>query len=388
VRFPRLKPVQSKSRPGTWVVSVPASISESGKKESPTFRSRNAALEWATRFKDERLGKKAATVSDEEKEALTHFRQHVGDLKLMPEVVRHWLATSRVAIKPVTVAVVVDGFLVWRPTHGQWSRSTAEDTAGRLKIFAQALGSRLIHELTPADVERFLAVRGEAGTRVKFFNKLRPLFRYAKRQRFLAIDPMEELTAPRLEYREIEIYTAEELQRMLTVAEKTRPEFVPFLALMAFGFLRTEEIITRFPGDSVLDWKAFDWIDRQIFVPHLVAKKARNHGGNDRAVPFNDALLHWLEPYVKPLGQIITLRKLAAFRALKKIRTKADVRDLSNGWRHSCISYWMAANGAESLGTISRWSGNSPAICKRHYLATLKRAQGEAWFAVRRDTCK
>lgn len=385
MRFPRLKPIQAKSRPGTWVVSVPASISKSGKKESPTFRSKNAALEFAVRFKDERInGNKQSSFSVKEQEALMHFQQQVGDLDLMPEVVRHWLTTSGAAIKPVTVTEAIAGFLDWRPGHGQWNRSTAEDTISRLGIFKQSLGELLIHELTPADLEKFLSVRGAAGTRVKFFNKLRPVFRYAKRNRHIAINPMEEITAPELDYQEIEVYTADELARMLRVAEELRPELVPFLALMAFGFMRTEEIIPRFDGDVVLDWKAFDWTDRQIFVPHAVAKKAKNHGGNDRPIPFNDALLHWLEPYVKPSGQIVTMKKLAAFRALKKIRLKAEVRDVANGLRHSCISMWMAANGAESIGTVSRWSGNSPAICKRHYLATLKTSQGQAWFGIRR----
>src|SRR5277367_1072745 len=143
--FPKLKPIQSKSRPGTWVVSVPASISNSGKKESPTFRSKNTALEWATRFKDERLnGKRVTSSSAKEQEALSHFRQHVGDLSLMPKVVTHWLTTSAAAVKPKPFAEVVAGFLNWRQHQGQWEKSTAEDTKGRLRIFAQFLGDRLI----------------------------------------------------------------------------------------------------------------------------------------------------------------------------------------------------------------------------------------------------
>jgi hypothetical protein len=87
---------------------------------------------------------------------------------------------------------------------------------------------------------------------------------------------------------------------------------------------------------------------------------------------------------VKPSGQIVKMAKLAAYRALKKIRTNAEARDVDNGLRHSCLTYWMAANGDEAIGTVSRWSGNSPAICKRHYIATVKRAEGAAWWGIRR----
>jgi len=385
MRFPHLKPKEWKQRPGTWIVSVPASFSVSGKRENHYFKNKNAALEWVARYKAERNEHGKAALMPDERTALLFFREHVGDLKLLPEVVHHWLTTSSRAIEQAKVSDVVDRFLEWRPDQGRWSRSTAEDTVGRLGIFTQFLGDRLIHELTPADIENFLSVRGKAGTRAKFFNKLRPLFRYAKRQRFLALDPTEEIEPPVIDYQEIEIHSPDELERMLKVTEESRPELVPFFALMAFGFMRTEEIIPRFDGDLVLDWTAFDWTDHQIFVPHAVAKKAKNNGGNDRPVPFNPALLHWLEPYVKASGQIVKMRKLAAFRALKKIRTKAEVRDVANGLRHSCLTYWMAANGEESIGTVARWSGNSPAICKRHYIATVKRAQGVAWLGIRRN---
>ena len=154
---------------------------------------------------------------------------------------------------------------------------------------------------------------------------------------------------------------------------------------MTFGFMRTEELLPRFKDDIVLEWGAFDWQEKQIFVPHSVAKKAKNHGGNDRSIPFSPALLHWIEPYVKENGRIVEREKVAALRALKKIRTKAGVRDIANGLRHSCLTYWMAANGEESIGTVARWSGNSPAIAKRHYVATVKRAQGAAWLAIRRS---
>jgi hypothetical protein len=80
---------------------------------------------------------------------------------------------------------------------------------------------------------------------------------------------------PVAEYREIEIYRAADLAAMFRVAEEFYPDLVPFLSLMAFGFLRTEELIPRFVGDPVLEWSALDWSDGQIFVPHAVAKKAR-----------------------------------------------------------------------------------------------------------------
>jgi hypothetical protein len=220
---------------------------------------------------------------------------------------------------------------------------------------------------------------------LKYYNKIRPVFRLAKANRFLAIDPFDSIDAPATEYHEITIYTAEELERMLAVAEESYSDLVPFLALVSFGFLRSEELIARTTNETVLDWSAFDAEDRQIFVPHAVAKRSKTLTGNERAIPYNDALEHWLKPYIKQSGRIVQREKIAAYRALRKIRHRAQARDLQNGLRHSCLTYWMAANGEESMGTVARWSGNSPAVAKRHYVTAVKRSLGEKWFGIRRD---
>src|SRR5208282_1786730 len=89
--------------------------------------------------------------------------------------------------------------------------------------------------------------------------------------------------------------------------------------------------------------------------------------------------------YMKTSGPVVPMSKVTTSRAFKKIRDLAGVKDLINGLRHSCLTMWMAADGDESIYKVSRWSGNSPSVCKRHYVATVKASQGKAWFGLRRD---
>jgi integrase len=386
MRYPKLKPRKWKSRPGYWYIPEPASSSLSGKRVNHYFPSENAAREWASQYKRQRQEHGAQSVTSEERNAIMFFREQVGDLKLLPEVVRHWRTTAAEAICSTTVTAAVDHFLGWRQHQGRWNQSTAEDTRSRLSAFTAVFGNKPIHELMPADLQGFLAVRGALGTQRKYFNKLCPVFRYAKLHRFLALNPMEHIQPPVAEYREIPIYQPADLSAMLKVAEGQYPDLVPFLALMSFGFLRTEELIPRYEGNSVLEWSAFDWSDNQIFVPHAVAKKVRSLTSNERAVPLNPTLVHWLQPYVKKSGPVVGTEKTSAYWQLRQTHKKAQVKPIANGLRHSCLTYWMAANGEESLGTVSRWSGNSPAIAKRHYVATVKRLVGKAWFGLRRET--
>jgi len=48
-------------------------------------------------------------------------------------------------------------------------------------------------------------------------------------------------------------------------------------------------------------------------------------------------------------------------------------------------SYWLARSSKEGLGELSKRMGNSEAVCKRHYLETLTREEGLAWFKIRRS---
>jgi hypothetical protein len=61
------------------------------------------------------------------------------------------------------------------------------------------------------------------------------------------------------------------------------------------------------------------------------------------------------------------------------------MQEYSNALRHSYASYWLARSSKEGLGELSKRMGNSEAVCKRHYLETLTREEGAAWFKIRRS---
>ena len=70
---------------------------------------------------------------------------------------------------------------------------------------------------------------------------------------------------------------------------------------------------------------------------------------------------------------------------MKKLRLASKVNPPTNALRHSYASYWLARSSKEGLGELSKRMGNSEAVCKRHYLETLTREEGAAWFKIRRS---
>ena len=94
------------------------------------------------------------------------------------------------------------------------------------------------------------------------------------------------------------------------------------------------------------------------------------------------ALLHWLGPYQKEEGLLIPLVDSAVRQRMKKLCLHSKVNPRKNALRHSYGSYWLARSSKEGLGELSKRMGNSEAVCKRHYLETLTREEGAAWFKI------
>jgi integrase len=128
-----------------------------------------------------------------------------------------------------------------------------------------------------------------------------------------------------------------------------------------------------------------NWQKQLITVRHEVAKQTSRKMGNRRFIPMEAALLHWLSPYRKEEGLLIPMVDSAVRRRMKKLRLASKVNPPSNALRHSYASYWLARSSKEGLGELSKRMGNSEAVCKRHYLETLTREEGAAWFKIRRS---
>jgi integrase len=162
------------------------------------------------------------------------------------------------------------------------------------------------------------------------------------------------------------------------------PGLIPFLAMAGFAGIRRSEPSENNAGGQALRWDDISWQKRLITVRHEVAKQTSRKMGNRRFIPMEAALLHWLGPYRKEEGLLIPMVDSALRRRMKKLRLASKVNPPNNAIRHSYASYWLAHSSKEGLGEPSKRMGNSEAVCKRHYLETLTREEGEAWLKIRR----
>ena len=163
-------------------------------------------------------------------------------------------------------------------------------------------------------------------------------------------------------YSEIEIFTPEELAKLLQIAG----DMTPFVAIAAFAGLRHAEI-------GRLEWSEIDLEDGFIEVKAIKSKT-----GERRLVPIHGNLKKWLLKYCKDSGKVISYANTN--KQIAKIARHAGIKWKHNALRHSFISYRVAE--CADVPRVADEAGNSPQMIRQHYLRRVKPALAVQWFAV------
>jgi integrase len=190
------------------------------------------------------------------------------------------------------------------------------------------------------------------------------LFNFAKAQGWLRRNEQtaaEALSPYKIKQREVEIYTPSEMSRLLNAADN---QLLPYLALIAFGGIRSAEL------RKGLLWDAINFERGDIIVPAAIAKTGRK-----RKIVMNENLLQWLAPYRVKSGPIFNIDPR---RRIEKVLAASRLKWKRNGLRHSFGSYRMEQTKNEGLVALEM--GNSPKVVKDHYFEIVdERAVREFW---------
>lgn len=281
--------------------------------------------------------------------------------------------------------------------------------------------------ITTSEVEEFLRtliVKGNGQQAHKLSGRSRnnyrraigTLFKFAQGRGYLAKGelPVAAVAQAKVVEGEIEIFTVEEMTRLLQHADS---DMVPFLAIGAFAGLRHAEV-------GRLDWSEVRFDDDLIEVKASKAKTASR-----RLVPMSANLKQWLLPLRKKHGAVCPFTNMTkqvlwvsnrvdrAWR--KELGTLPEggaegeaVADKPHGWRrgkgdktdrrkkredgdkrafkwkhnalrHSYISYRVAQT--QDVAKVSLEAGNSPQMIFKHYRELVRPKDAEAWFAIKPD---
>jgi integrase len=279
------------------------------------------------------------------------------------EAARYYKKHVDVDLPQVTVAEAVEKFRAAKEAEGL-SAMYLKDIRTLLGDFANDFQC-LLGSIQPEDLRDYLN-RKRVGL-VSKENRRRMLvvlFNFAKANCWLRAN--EETAAAALgtykvKQREVEIYTPAEIRRLLDAADA---DFLPYIALIAFGGVRREEL------HKGLSWDSINFDRETITVPASIAKTGRK-----RKIVMSDNLLQWLAPHRLKSGPIFDKdpRKRTA-----KVVKASGVKWKRNALRHSFGSYRMEQTKNE--GQVALEMGNSPKIVKDHYFEIVdERAARQYW---------
>jgi NAD(P)-dependent dehydrogenase (short-subunit alcohol dehydrogenase family) len=360
-------------------VFVPRKLSESGKRETKYFASKSKSEQFIKGFKTERREHGKAAVSAEERHWIQVARTELGNLDALREVLDHWKKTGR-GVRPISATDSVESYIQFRESR-KLNAATKHDVTWRLRAFAGEFGSEQLNTITPGAIETYLNKHAEGWSRKSHHKRLLQFFSHAKRHRWIADNPFDELVAPETPGGKRDVYTPKQFSDLLQNSVFSDVEVCLFIALSGLAFFRSQELVRRFDGEQVIEWTDFLWDRDLIHVREGVAKSTRRKSGNERFTPIHSALTEWLRPITKDRkGRVINCSVRSFRKRLHKVFKKAEVPFIDNGLRKSAISYWLSAHPEFGVAQVSQWAGNSEASCRQHYLKILTKEQGAEWF--------
>lgn len=150
-----------------------------------------------------------------------------------------------------------------------------ENTVNRYQTLRRrtltALGHMHMNKITTRHIQAFINNLSEKGINEKtsaplavktiahYLSFVSSIFEYAIRQGMLTDNPCKRAFLPKEERKEKEIYTLEQVQRLLLLLQDAKPKYYAFFTLAIFGGFRRGEILG-------LEWKDIDFENEVVHI--------------------------------------------------------------------------------------------------------------------------
>ena len=290
--------------------------------------------------------------------------------------------------KPMTV-LECSRKLLEDQRHNNNSPMQLKTLEKHLRRFNKRFGSRKIHEIMALEISAWLHKCADpktkkpwkASTKKGVLGSLCGLASFSKDILRAIPDSVTKTEFQRVRRpkpdpkSEVEIYTPEEIEKLLLCAMEYDVDLIPIIVLGAFQGLRPTEAHGEGVKWNKLTWAAFNW---QTGILEIIPQKVRTNSA--RKVSIHEPTKRWLKPF-KDLEGAIWRQTHASIKALKKLHLKAGVRRISNGFRHSYASYRIIQL-EQKTDLLASEMGNSPRMITSNYKNNVLPASAVEWFLI------
>jgi integrase len=370
-----LKVRKDPSRPSPWYISIPPSLSETGKRRRVYFASRHLALGEAERLKSRRdnfgvsLGSLTSAQIVEAADCFAQLAAHPG--LSLAEAVRGYLEILATRKASIPFGELFRQFLQAKAgksapylNHLKWARNAFEPLADRLAC-----------DITVRELEAILEPL-RPSVRDAFRRYVRAVFNFGLRLDYVALNPAAKLESSKPRKGETEVFTPPQVQRMLEVALEHDLEFLPYRVFNFFAGIRPQGELLR------LQWRDVSVPDRVVTLPASITKTKRK-----RFVSLSENACAWLAEY-EARGGSMTGAIAPWNPQLRRAKHRANYRSagirkwITSAGRHSFCSYWMAAHGNDVDKLVVLSGHQSKEILWAHYYRAVTKHEALAFWSI------
>lgn len=285
------------------------------------------------------------------------------------QIVEEWSRRERLASKSVTLDQLIGEYIGARSSISKQYVRDIESLKERLP----SLGWKIVSTLTPADIES--AVRHETpSVRNSHLRILRALLNYGAKKGYLPENPIAKLEFSRVALGEVQLYTPDDVQKLLDDCLEHDLELLPYRVLTIYCGIRPRGEMSR------LQWSDIDWADHIVKLRAAITKKGRT-----RHPQISDNAKEWLEEYRArggtTTGLVVgcTQKQLEAKIAANHKRT--GIKSAKNAARHSYCSYHLAYHNDINGLTLQSGHASTDTLWK-HYYRVARREDAERFWSV------
>jgi integrase len=325
---PKVKTYTSKTSP--FVID---GLRVNGRRKRLFFATETAANQELARIKikQRREGETALSLSDTTRIAALEGERKLAVFgKSLNWAVEFALDHLEKSQQSVPISQVVQEYLDQKIRKGV-SSVHITDLTNRFAKFCETHGATPSRTLTSHQVENWLYDLKLSPTSFNNYrSRLGALFGWgAKKEKgYFDHNLIEDIDKLKVVGEPVEIYTVDELTRLMNVAA---PEILPMIAMGAFAGIRTAELLR-------VTWQDVDLSRGYLDIPASKSKTASR-----RNIKMEPNLFAWLSPNAGHKGPIFNGKVHSFLYQMRQTGKKAGLVKLpNNGLRHSFCSYHLA----------------------------------------------